>query len=79
MSVQGGEDGAHVWSRGHHGVQERPPYLGLPGPLQREAILWTPVQWELRGLPEEEQPRRQLHGKGDFVRNSCYSPYLILR
>ena len=65
MSVQGGEDGAHVWSRGHHGVQERPPHLGLQGALQWEATLWTPVQWELRGLPEEEQPCRQMQGRSE--------------
>ena len=69
VSVQGGEDGAHVWSRGHHGVQERPSHLGLPGPLQREATLRTPVQRDLRGLQEEEQPRRQMHGRGEFVSN----------
>ena len=69
VSVQGGEDGAHVWSRGHHGVQERPSHLGLQGPLQREATLRTPVQRDLRGLQEEEQPRRQMHGRGEFVSN----------
>ena len=78
MSVQGGEDGAHVWSHGHHGVQERPPHLEVPGALRREATLWPPVQRELRGLSHEQKPQCRLHRGGVSFNLFILSVFLIL-